>query len=186
MSTRKRKDRRVAMTPAWCERVKPEVTPVEWRDAKQPGLVLRVELSGRTTWIARYWFEERDARFVIGRFPQTTLKAARARARKIIGLAEDGHDPQEAKTKRRVGGTVAVAVQSWLADKKLGPVAKWKGGLTGGTARSFMPHVRAFEHELGTKRLAELTPKICDTFVIQPEAAATRNRRLTSLRLFCS
>jgi site-specific recombinase XerD len=47
-----------------------------------------------------------------------------------------------------------------------------------------MPHVRAFECEFRGKRLPELTGPDVEQFVSVPEAAATGNRRLTTLRLF--
>ncbi len=175
------KARKIDMTPAWVGAVKPEAAPVEWRDAGYPGLVLRVYPSGRKFWWTRYTFNARERRFRLGEFPSTTLKAARARARKVLGHVEDRIDPQVEKEKLRIGGDVAAAVAAWSKDAKLGPRA-WKGGLEGGTARSFMPHVRAFERELGRKRLSELTPEALERFRSEPETAATRNRRLQAVR----
>ncbi len=184
MPQAKRTKRRKNMSPAWVAAVKAEATPVEWRDTRQPGLVLRVEVSGRKTWVCRYWIAGRDRRFKLGTFPATPITVARKRARERVGEAEGGTDPQAVRAKERLGGTVTVAVDSWLRDAKLGPAAKWKGGLEGGTARSFMPHVRALTRDLGPKRLAELTPRDVERFVSGPAAPATRNRRLTTLRLF--
>jgi integrase len=81
---------------------------------------------------------------------------------------------------------VSAAVQSWLADAKLGPAARWKGGTQGGTGRSFMPHVRRFEREHGSHKLPEITAPMVERFVSHGDAAATRNRALTALRLFWS
>src|SRR5262249_44252809 len=61
-----------------------------------------------------------------------------------------------------------------------------KGGLEGGTARSFMPHVRRLRKDLGAQRLAELTPRQLEKFVSAPAAAGTRNRALTLFRLFAA
>lgn len=179
-----KRDRRVSMTPTWAARVAPEAAPVDWKDKGTAGLVLRVEVSGRKTWICRYTFAGKDRRYRLGTFPATSLATARKAARKAVGLVEDGRDPQAAKAKNRLGGTLATALDSWLGDEKLGPAGKWKGGLEGGTARSFLPHVRAFKEQLGELRLPELAPQACERFVIEPKAPATRNRRLTALRLF--
>lgn len=179
-----RVDRHVLMTDSWVKAVKPEPAPVDWRDTKQGGLVLRVEVSGRKTWVARYWFNGRDRRFKLGVYDATSLSAARTAAKGTLGKAATGTDPQVEKERRRLGQDVKAAVAAWLADTKLGPAAKWKGGLKGGSARSFLPHVRRFERELGSTRLSELTPKDVERFVSHPEAAATRNRALTALRGF--
>src|SRR5688500_1388337 len=86
--------RKLTMTPAWVTGVKAAPTPVEYRDLEQPGLVLRIETSGHKTWVARYTFNGRDRRFTLGPFPAVTLKAARKAARRIIGRASNGTDPQ--------------------------------------------------------------------------------------------
>jgi integrase len=176
--------RRLEFSDPWLKVLRPEARPVEYRDTRQRGLVLRVEPSGRKTWVARYSIAGRDRRYRIGAYPETTLAKARKRAQGLLAEADDGSDPQAEKERLRAGETVAEAVKSWLADGKLGPSGKWKGGLEGGTARSFMPHVRAFRTQLGQRKLPELTPKDVERFVAAPEAAATRNRRLTALRLF--
>jgi integrase len=180
-----RKDRRVAMTPKWVETLKPEAATVEWRDAERDGLSLRVTPSGKRAWYARYSFAGRERRLKLGVFPALKLAAARESARKALGRASNGTDSQAERqaerSRRRIGDTVQQAVAAWLADPKLGP-AKWKGGDEGGSARCFLPHVRAFEREHGPRRLAELTALECDRFVSAPEAKATRNRRLQALR----
>jgi integrase len=176
--------RKLELTDPWLKVLRPEARPVEYRDTRQRGLVLRVEPTGRKTWVARYSFAGRDRRFRIGAYPETTLAKARKRAHGLVAQAEGGKDPQAEREKLRAGETVAEAVKTWLEDEKLGPGAKWKGGLEGGTSRSFMPHVRAFQRDLGERRLPELTARDVERFVSGREAAATRNRRLTSLRLF--
>lgn len=177
--------RRLRMAPSWVAQVKPEAAPVEYRDDEQRGLVLRVEASGRRTWVARYTLNGRRRRFTIGAFPEVSLKAARASARRVIGSVEaNGEDPQLERERLRVGDDVAAAIAAWLADEKMGPATKWKGGLEGGTARSFLGHLRRFARELGGRRVAEVTSGDVERFVSGPEAPATRNRALTALRLF--
>jgi integrase len=177
--------RRLRMASSWVAQLKPAAVPVEYRDEEQRGLVLRVETSGRRAWVARYTLNGRRRRYTIGAFPEVSLKAARAAARRVIGSVEaNGADPQLERERLRVGENVAGAVDSWLADSKVGPASRWKAGLDGGTARSFLPHVRRFRREWGSRCLPELTPKDVERFVSAPEAAATRNRALTALRLF--
>ncbi len=170
---------------------------------QQRGLVLRVEASGRKSWFARYSLAGRDRRFRVGTYPGDDARVARASgASHALGQAGGGDDPQVEREKLRAGDTVAVALRTWLDDVKLGPAARWKGGLEGGarllderkrgderaalagTARSFIPHIRALERDLGSTRLVELTQNVVEHFVSAPITPATRNRRLTALKLF--
>jgi len=80
--------------------------------------------------------------------------------------------------------TVHSAIASWLGDAKRGPIGRWKGGASGGAARSFLPHVRRFDRELGRKLVAEVTVRDLEAFVDTPAAPATRNRALTIVRTF--
>lgn len=174
---------RLTFTPAWVESLKPGVAPVEWRDVRQRGLVLRVEVSGRKAWVCRYRFTGRDRRYPLGTWPETTLAAARTRAARMLTLVEAGTDPMLERERLRIGQSLGAALDAWLSDEKQGPAAKWKGGLTGGSARSFMPHANALKRDpLAKHPLAKLTPEDCARFVGEPEAPATRNRRLTMLR----
>ncbi len=187
---------RVRMTPRWLERAQAEAlgdvtARAEWVDTEAPSLRIRVR-GGRLTWSLRYLAGDgRHRRFTIGRFPAVGLAAARKAAAGVRGRAATGDDPQaeregarEAARQRRLGETVKGALGSYLADRKRGPEARWKGGLTGGSARSFLPHLRRLEVILGERRLAEVTPKDLERFVAEPEAAATRNRRLSASRSF--
>jgi integrase len=170
------------MMPAWVASVKPEAKAVDYTDEEARGLVLRAEVSGLKTWVLRYTFAGRGRRYRLGTFPAMTLAKARAAALRMAGSAFAGSDPQLERERRRVGEGVATAVDAWLADEKQGPTARWKGGLKGGSARSFLPHIRRFRRDLGPRRLSELTAKDVERFISAPEAAATRNRALTSLR----
>jgi integrase len=179
---------RVQMNPSWLSALSPHAAG-EYVDTVQRGLRLRVR-EGRMVWSARYVADDgRHVRFKLGEFPEVGLAEARRRAAKARGAAAGDDDPQaqrreqrEEARRRRLGATVAKAIASWLKDKKLGP-ARWKGGTAGGTARAFLPHIRALGAELGARRLVELTARECEAFVSKPEATATRNRRLQALRL---
>ena len=151
----------------------------------------------------RYWFAGRDRRFRSRHLIQRgrwLTRASSASESSAARLRET--DPQVEREKLRAGDTVAVALRTWLDDVKLGPAARWKGGLEGGarllderkrgderaalagTARSFIPHLRALDRDLGSTRLVELTQNVVEHFVSAPITPATRNRRLTALKLF--
>jgi hypothetical protein len=98
--------RRLELTDPWLKVLEPDAVPVEYRDARQRGLVLRVEPSGRKTWVARYSFAGRDRRFRIGAYPETTLAKARKCAHGILAQADDGKDPQAERERLRAGETV--------------------------------------------------------------------------------
>lgn len=161
---------------------------------EQRGLYLRVEPSGTRTWYLRYrklgggfvHFKLGDAatldqseaageahaalkRFALGDDLQAGRRAARA--------AE-----AESRRLRAIGETVAEVVKGWLADRVTGPAGRWKGGDEGGSARSFLPHVRAFEREHGARRIADITPQQVARFVRAGDAPVTRNRRLQAVR----
>jgi integrase len=78
--------------------------PGTYTDPGQTGLQLRVyrKRSGFTrTWLLRFKFRGEETRIVLGHFPDTTLDAARALARKYRGAAAQGIDPRRARPKRR-------------------------------------------------------------------------------------
>jgi integrase len=179
--------RKLRMSPGWLDTVKPAARPIEFRDTGQRGLVLRVEPSGRMTWVARYTFRGRGRRLTLGTYPEKSLggkDGAREAARAALGQAAGptGTDPQLAVERSRIGDTVQAAVEAWLADTKQGPASRWKGGLEGGSARSFLPHVRRLKRDFGQRRLPELTERDVERFVSAPAAAGTRNRALTAVR----
>jgi integrase len=176
--------RKLRMTPGWLDALKPADRPIEYRDTDQRGLVLRVEPTGRLTWVCRYTFRGRDRRLTLGTYPEKSLKAARTAARGAVGQAAGptGIDPQLEVERLRIGQGVHATIEAWLEDAKQGPAARWKGGLKGGSARSFLPHVRRFQRDFGSRRLNELTPRDVERFVAAPVKAGTRNRALTALR----
>lgn len=177
------------MTSSWLAQVDRE-TAAEWVDAEERGLRLRIR-RGRAVWSLRKLVAGAHVRFTIGEYPAVGLAAARKAARK----AKANEDPQaerraarlagrEAARRRKLGETVKGALGTWLKDRKAGPRARWKGGLTGGSARSFLGHVRRLERDLGDVVLTELQPKDVERFVGAPEGANTRNNALSVARTF--
>jgi integrase len=67
-------------------------------------------------------------------------------------------------------------------DEKLGPLARWKGGLEGGSGRTSLWHLRRLDRMLGTKLLSDITPKDIERTVVPKHAPATRNRALCAFR----
>jgi integrase len=165
--------------------------PGDYYDTVRRRLVLRIRPDSRK-YVIRYRLNGAPPRrFTIGDANVLSLARAREQARERLADVDKGIDPhevrraeREAAERRRAGETVSRAIASWLRDGKLGPAAKWKGKLGGGSARSFLPHVRRFRRELGARRLADLTPRAIERFVVAGAAPATRNRALTALRIF--
>lgn len=76
------------------------------------------------------------------------------------------------------------ALASWLKDTHHGPLAHWKGGLEGGSARAILHHTKRLDRTLGKKLLSEITTKDLERFISQAVAPATKNRCLGALRVF--
>ncbi len=90
---------------------------------------------------------------------------------------------REAARQRRIGDTISRVIQAWMRDDRHGPTALWKDGLSGGTARGFLPHIRRLDRELGPRLLGDLGPREVERFVSAPVAAPSRNRALSSIRI---
>jgi len=184
---------KVRMTAYWLEHLSREGR-AEYVDSEQRGLRLEVR-NGRMIWSVRWLGDDGHVRYTIGTYPEVGLATARREALKALGAKAGGMDPQaqrrearaaarEAKRRRRLGETVKGALGSWLKDNKAGPGSRWKGGLEGGSARSFMPHVHRLARDLGDVMLTELEAQDLERFVGAPEAASTRNHALTVVRTF--
>jgi len=180
---------KVRMSPAWLAGLDAGEN-AEWIDSEQRGLVLRVRRR-RMVWFVRYLYEGSARRYRIGAASEIGLSAARKLASSIRGRADGGQDPQqekrgkrEAARRRRMGETVHSALASWLKDKHNGPLAHWKGGLEGGSARAVMHHTKRLDKTLGKKLLSEITTKDLERFIGEAVAPATKNRCLGALRIF--
>jgi integrase len=160
------------MTDAWAIAVRAESQAVDWRDRRQAGLVLRVEASGRKTWVVRYVFDGRERRFRIGPYPDVTLARARKRARAIVGRVSDGVDPQGERTQRRAGETVEEVAAAWL---KAEDTRSWRPRSRAG----FEAHLRLrILPRLGRLKLAEVRQKDVQDLLDDVERVVTRNRTL--------
>lgn len=90
-------ERKHRMTPPWLDALEPTDRPVEYRDLGQRGLVLRVEVSARKTWILRHTCNGHDCRFILGTYPEVSLEKARNEAMLALGRAQTKRCPFEEK-----------------------------------------------------------------------------------------
>ena len=172
-------DRTLRFSDPWLKALKPEAKPVEFRDSDQAGLVLRLETSGRRTFVCRYTHEGRRRRYTIGVYPAVGLKAARAVARKRLGESATGTDPQAEREVQRRAGTVGEAIEEWLASAE---TRSWRRR----SRESFLSHVNLrLRPELGRVKLPELARSHILTMLDTIEGEATRNRCLTVTRMLC-
>ncbi len=86
----------------------------------QPGLTLRVHATtdaGHTekTWSIRYrrTSDGKQRRLTIGRYPDISLKSARAEAERLRPLVREGDDPAGQKSERRVSDAFLAIVERW-------------------------------------------------------------------------
>jgi len=70
-------------------------------DAKTPGLCVCVTATGARTFYLYRWLNGGPQRFRIGRYPDLSIEAARAEAKKLTGLMAQGVNPQDAKRAAR-------------------------------------------------------------------------------------
>src|SRR5437773_1440802 len=178
---------KLQMSPPWLAGIYSD-RDAEYIDAVQPGLLLRIR-RGRMIWFVRYLFDGSARRYRIGQHPAVGLSAARKLASVVRGRVAAGDDPQsekrakrEAARRRRLGATVGGALATWLRDEKLGPLARWKDGLEGGSAQASLWHLRRLDRMLGKKLLSDITPKDIERALLPKHAPATRNRALCAFR----
>lgn len=176
----KKRSRKLAMTPAWVQAVRPEEKAVDYRDASTRGLYLRVERSGRKTWVCRYMFEGALQRLTIGTFPETTLARARTRAEKTRGAAHAGINEQATRRALRVGETVAEVGESWLKSED---TRHWRAQSRAGFELYLRKRIGP---ALGKVKLSRLARAQVQALLDGIEQLHTRNRVLEVLRMLCN
>jgi len=95
------------LTTPFVERLKPRDVPFEVRDAKAPGLILRVEPGGTKTF---YCQAQRGKRQKIGRASQIGLQLARDTVSEIIARTRLGEDVIGKRQKQRSSPTLATFI----------------------------------------------------------------------------
>jgi integrase len=107
-------------TAAWVDRVKPPDTDrIEYWDAKQDGLGLRISHTGKKTWCVRYRSNGKRWRVILGDYPAIPLGEARLRAQEMLLSAARDNDPAMARAARRQAHTI-----EWLAGEYIEKYAK--------------------------------------------------------------
>ncbi|QBK30783.1 tyrosine-type recombinase/integrase [Roseitalea porphyridii] len=88
-----------ALTAVSIDRLKPTEKRQEIADARQPGLYLIVQPSGKKSWAIRYRHPEtsKPAKFTIGAYPTIELADAREQAARLLIDVDRGIDPMKAK-----------------------------------------------------------------------------------------
>jgi integrase len=95
------------LTTLVVERAKPRAAPYELRDAKAPGLILRIEPGGTKTF---YCEAERGKRQKIGRTNQIGLQVARDTVSEIVSRTRLGDDVIGKRQRQRTSPTLATFI----------------------------------------------------------------------------
>ncbi len=113
---------RVELTDRFVSGTKAKNAPVDYFDAKNPGLNLRVTPKGVRTWSVIFTSPKdgKRARLTLGRYPQTPLSRARALAIEARGHVDEGKDPRDVYAARGGAMTVRALIASYL-DKHVRP-----------------------------------------------------------------
>lgn len=147
---------------------------LEVRDAKMPGLELRVSPSGSKTWVLRYRRQSDGAKrtHTLGSLVDMTLEEARGAAQEARRAVAKGADPAADKRARKVAETFKDLSDDWLelhAEPNKDPraVADDKSMLK----RHILP-------EIGSMRAVEVTKRdvirLLDTVAAKPDARQER------------
>jgi hypothetical protein len=86
-----------------------------WDDGL-PGFGIRVEASGRKTFLCRYRSGEVRRQYTIGRFGVLTAEEARSEARRILGSVALGDDPTAFRAKERAAIKLAALIEVFLEE----------------------------------------------------------------------
>lgn len=97
-----------------------------WDDGLS-GFGMRVEASGRKTFLCRYRSGGVRRQYTIGRYGALTAEEARAEARRILGAVALGDDPTSARMKERSAIKLAQLIETFLAEHgpKLKPRSRY-------------------------------------------------------------
>jgi integrase len=99
----------------------PESGRVEYRDAKQPGLYLRVSSTGAKSWrLVKRSRAGKLERVTLGSFPAVSVGKARELAQKALGQVIDGNSPTADKKRKRIlDTTFGEALEKYLQSRDL-------------------------------------------------------------------
>lgn len=138
------------------------------------GLYLFVSKKGHKTWRLKYRYLGKEKRLMIGRYPDVTLKEARARRDEAKLALRDGRDPQiEVKKKRLANqelasGTFEVYARKWweIQEPRWRPVRA--ADVLTSMERDLFPHIGPIPiHELTELGLLGVFEKVEDHDAIE-------------------
>lgn len=114
----RRETLRTAFTKRRLESLEPPKSGrVYWHDERQPGLCLCITAAGTKTLYYYGWAKGRPTRVRIGKFPATTIEAARDRVKRLAGAVVKGEDPTE---QRRAARQQPTLKDAWEAFERYG------------------------------------------------------------------
>lgn len=173
------------LTDAAVAKMKPDpARRLEVSDARQPGLYLVIQPSGRKSWAVRYRYRGKPAKLTLDGFP--SLGTARKLAQDAIDLLAKGGNPaEEKKAAKALAADDSLLFKNVVADfvdryhrrDKQNRYADWVETL-------FRNHVTP---TWGEKHIAEITPADVEKLIDKIDSEGKRvmaNRVFTALRTF--
>ena len=113
-SSRRKARRFSPLTDKKLQAVRSKSNRYTLRDGR--GLFLDVTPGGVRTWIFRYQFNGKQEKFIIGRYPEFSLKAARAKRDELAVDVSKGTSPAEEKKRLRAEATSTCPVNPTVQD----------------------------------------------------------------------
>jgi integrase len=101
----------MALTDAQIKALKPKISRYLVSDGR--GLSLDVLPSGKMSWLYRYRRNGSDEKVTLGRYPDLTLKAARAKRDDLAAQVADGKSPAQEIKKAKAGGAMTPTVREF-------------------------------------------------------------------------
>jgi len=116
----KRAKRTFVFTDTGLRGLQPEKNAVDYTDAQQDGLILRVLPSGKKQFSMRYRVQGKQRRFPLGDFPDLALAKAREKTRAARVKVDEDRDPMAEKQAKKAIPTDTVQALSELYMKEHG------------------------------------------------------------------
>jgi len=126
--------------------------------ADEKGLFLLVSPSGSKLWRLKYYFHKRERKLSLGRFPEISLQAARARRDEARRQLEEGIDPGAAQRRAKLAAELAANTTfSSVADEYISKMElEGKSPATLKKARWFRDLIR---NDIGRYPIADILPQ---------------------------
>jgi integrase len=172
---------RLALTDRFVSGAKASGAPqVDYFDAGNPGLALRVSKGGRKAW-AFIFTSPRDAkraRMMLGAYPAVSLARARTLALEAKKALEEGNDPRDLFAAKDAGAlTVASLCESYL-EKHVRPNLRSAANVEQRLRKNIIPMI-------GSVRLADLHPRDINATldpIVKRKKPAEANRCYETIR----